>query len=101
MLETQKAERPALIERASKAADEFFVGPVRQIYARRLWQIAEFFEGTDRAKSAKLARAEARVLFHQPTAIGGFSRRLFEKLIGLGAAAAGKSSLPPPPGTVP
>lgn len=84
-LEAQKAEPEAVRQNARKLAEEFFVGPVRQLYARRLWGIAEFFEGTGRANPGKLARAEARQLFHHPTAIGGFSRRLFEKVIALSA----------------
>ena len=96
-LEEKQTPRAELVQRAGKLAEEYFVGAPRQLYARRLWQIAEFFDGTDRPEAAKLARAEARLLFHHATAIGGFSRRLFEKLIELGAAAGGVSTLPKPP----
>ena len=82
-LKASKAEPAALLEPARKLAGEFFVGKLRPLYAWRLWAMAEFFELSGRPGPAKLARAEARTLFHHPTAIGGFGLKLYEKVIAL------------------
>ncbi len=87
-LRAQKAEAPALELKAQEAADAYFEAPVRELYARRLWRMGDFFAGTGREEAAKLARAQARVMFHQDKTAGGFGLRLFEKVIALTEQAA-------------
>lgn len=59
----------------------------RRIWARRLWRQAELFDATGRAEQAKLARAEARSLFHEPKAKSAFLEKMFEKVVMLAERA--------------
>lgn len=59
----------------------------RRIWALRLWRQAELFEATKRAEAAKLARAEARTLFHEPKATSAFLAKMFEKVVMLAERA--------------
>ncbi len=100
--DAQKTE--ALTAKVRQTAAELFTGEVRKLYARRLWAMAELFEASGREQGARIARAEARRLFHTqaPTRFG---ERMFEKVIELSAAAADHAvpggapgGLPAPPG---
>jgi hypothetical protein len=76
-------------------ARAFFTPELRRLYGLRLWRMADFFERTDRAPAARVARAEARRLFHGPEEpFSRFAESLYEKVIRLGglqAAAAAPS----------
>ncbi len=81
------------------AARAFFTEPMRHLYARRLWAMAEYFERTGRERPAQLARAEARRLFHgalEP--YSRFAEFLFEKVLLLSQRAQqqGGEGLPAP-----
>ncbi|MBN8231573.1 hypothetical protein JYK02_29075 [Corallococcus macrosporus] len=76
-------------QRVLDAARAFFTPEVRQRYARRLWRMAAFFEATQRALQADIARGEARRLFHgldEP--FSRFAETLFAKVVVLAAAGA-------------
>ncbi|WP_375760524.1 hypothetical protein [Corallococcus exercitus] len=76
-------------QRVRDAARAFFTPEVRQRYARRLWRMAAFFEATQRALQADIARGEARRLFHgldEP--FSRFAETLFAKVVVLAAAGA-------------
>lgn len=64
--------------KAAELANAFFTPAMRQVYGRRLWQMAELFEGTGRAEAATLARATGRQLFHG-SGPSSFCTRLFVK----------------------
>jgi hypothetical protein len=69
-------------QRVRAAAKAWFTPEVRQRYARRLWRMAAFFDGTERALQADIARGEARRLFHgldEP--FSSFAERLFAKTL--------------------
>lgn len=82
----------------------------RRIWAHRLWRTAEVLEKTQRAEAGRLARAEARLLFHDPKAPSRFLERMFEKVVQLaerarareqrGGATPPPSPVPPPPGLI-
>jgi hypothetical protein len=66
-------------------ARAFFTPERRKLYGLRLWRMADFFERTGRADPARIARAEARRLFHGPEEpFSRFAEALFEKIIRLG-----------------
>jgi len=66
-------------------ARAFFTPETRKLYGLRLWRMADFFERTGRANPARIARAEARRLFHGPEEpFSRFAEALFEKIIRLG-----------------
>jgi hypothetical protein len=66
-------------------ARAFFTPEKRKLYGQRLWRMADVFERTGRADAARIARAEARRLFHGPEEpFSRFAEALFEKLIRLG-----------------
>ena len=101
LTEAQRSEQTlALFHNAARA---FFTPPMQQLYARRLWRMAAFFEGTGRANQAQIARAEARRLFHGPVEpFSRFAEFLFEKVLWLSQRArAGEMPEPPVPGTAP
>ena len=75
-------------------ANESFTSAVRQLYARRLWAMAELFAATDRATAAAHAKAEARLLFHS-TQPSSFAFELFRKVLAIHQEAA-KQKLPAP-----
>ncbi|EAU61703.1 hypothetical protein, partial [Stigmatella aurantiaca] len=59
----------------------FFTPELRQLYGLRLWRMADYFERSGRGPIARVARAEARRLFHGPEEpFSRFAERLFEKL---------------------
>jgi hypothetical protein len=76
----QRAEQ--LHETVRAMALAFFT-PVRSaLYARRLWLMADVFGRTGRPEAARLARAEARRLFHEgPGVFSGFAEGLYGKLL--------------------
>lgn len=77
------------------AAKAFFTPELRRSYAHRLWQMASFYEKTDRPEPAQLARAEARRLYHlAPDSSSAFAEFLFEKVLVL--MARGKEGRPMP-----
>ena len=66
------------------ASEEFQTPAIRQLYGRRLWLMADFFDRTGRAEPAAIARAEARRMFHSaPGMLSPFVVRLFEKVLAL------------------
>ncbi len=90
--EAQKEE--ALRREVEDAAGAFFTAPTAQLYGRRLWHMADHFERSDRPEPARIARAEARRLFHGADGRSSpFAVRLFEKILTLsvssGAAGPG------------
>lgn len=99
--DAQREEQALQAVRAMARA--FFTPEQRRRYGLRLWRMAAFFERTDRAPAARVARAEARRLFHGPEEpFSHFAERLFEKLLRLGGLqslaagnAAGASASPP------
>ena len=101
LTEAQRKEQS--LARVQQSAKEFFTGPMRKVYARRLWAMAELFHASDRVEAAAIARAEARRLFHEPDSVTRFGEGLFEKVLTLSEqearAAEGTQagSLPPPP----
>src|SRR5262249_43130653 len=98
LTEAQRSEQTlALFHNAARA---FFTPQMRAMYARRLWRMASFFEGTSRAKQAQIARAEARRLYHGPAEpFSGFGEFLFEKVLWLSQRArAGEMPQTPGPG---
>lgn len=85
LTDAQKAEQ--LAHKATALAQASIDADKRRLYARRLWHTAELFDATGRAEAARLARAEARLLFH------GTSPSLFlEKMYG----KAAETAAPPP-----
>jgi hypothetical protein len=78
----QQAE--ALRERIRSQAEEFFDAPRRQLYARRLWTVAEALERRGARHLAQVARATARRLFHgSPGLLPPFAEQLFAKVLAL------------------
>lgn len=78
--------------RAAEGASAFFTPALRTLYARRLLQMAELFDFTERAQAATLARATARHLAHTAEA-SPFTTRLFEKVFEHAARAASAEKL--------
>jgi len=78
--EVQRAEQ--IQEKVRAMAEAFFTPERAQLYARRLWALANVFDRTGRAPQAALARAEARRLFHQaPGLFSRFAEALYTKLL--------------------
>lgn len=84
--EAQKKEQS--LQKVQLSAKEFFVGPVRKLYGRRLWAVAELLEAQGRSEPAAIARAEARRLFHEAEGITRFGEGMFEKVWELSQVAA-------------
>ena len=83
-------------------ARAFFTPERRRLYGLRLWRMAEFFERTHRAEPARVARAEARRLFHGPDEpYSRFAEHLFEKVIALAASPAEAPGAPAPSASAP
>ncbi|MFZ5471747.1 MAG: hypothetical protein ACOZIN_20150 [Myxococcota bacterium] len=82
------------LQKMRATAREFFTVPMKQLYARRLWAMAEVFEHTGRTDKAQTARAEARRLFHG-VGESRFAEALFEKVVLLSHLAQ-TGQLPPP-----
>ncbi|MBX5482742.1 MAG: hypothetical protein IRZ16_13015 [Myxococcaceae bacterium] len=89
------AQRAAQLRLAiQSAAEGFLTEERRQLYGRRLWWMADFFARSGRPKSAAIARAEARRLFHAaPGVFSPFVLRMFEKVLTLSGMGP---KLPPP-----
>ncbi|HEX4622231.1 MAG TPA: hypothetical protein VH208_11750, partial [Myxococcaceae bacterium] len=69
------------------SAEAFFIPQVRQLYAGRLWRMADYFRKTGRAEAADVAAAEARRLAHGPPELSPFGLRLFDKVLELSQRA--------------
>lgn len=96
LTDAQKHEQ--LTKKALEAAKEFFTADVRKLYARRLWNMAEVFEASERPEQAAIARAEARRLFNTD-APSAFAEQMFVKVVELTAQAAPSAGrMPMPPG---
>lgn len=93
LTETQRSEQ--LIHALRTASDQFFTRERRRVYARRLWQMARFFERTERERAAAMARAEARRLFHGTDPWKSpFADFLFEKVLVLAKQMQAGGDLP-------
>jgi hypothetical protein len=90
----QKAEQ--LVQRAHATARDFFTPPMKQLYARRLWEMAEYFDATQRPQKAALARSEAKRLFHDDPGVSRFAEFLFEKVVVLTQRAQAGQNMPAP-----
>lgn len=91
----QRAEQ--LHRTVQQMAEETFTEPVRKLYARRLWHMAELFDRSERPEDAAIARAEARRLFHNaPGLFSPFATALFEKILALSSALPGGAPAPSP-----
>ncbi len=86
LLRAQKAEQSAIDLKVKELTDGYFTPAVRELYARRLWRQGEFFAKTERPEAARIARAQARRMFHQQDT-GPFGLRLFQKVIALSEQA--------------
>jgi hypothetical protein len=78
--ETQRQVRVA--DQVARLAAGYLTPARRRRYARRLWTMADFLEGTGRERWAEIARAEARSLFHAG------ARSAFVEAMFLAAAAS-------------
>ncbi|AGC44303.1 hypothetical protein MYSTI_02987 [Myxococcus stipitatus DSM 14675] len=88
--ETQRKEQLQTAVRT--VTQDFFTPDMSRRYALRLWRMADYFEHSARPKEAEVARGEARRLFHgaqQP--YSRFAEHLFEKVLGLVAAAGARA----------
>lgn len=91
------------IQAVRAMARAYFTPERRKLYGVRLWRMAGFFDRTDRASAARVARAEARRLFHGPEEpFSRFAETLFEKILRLGellgpAAEAQRTGASPTP----
>jgi hypothetical protein len=93
----QREEQTLQAVRAMARA--FFTPERRRLYGLRLWRMADFFERTDRPEPARVARAEARRLFHGPEEpFSRFAERFYEKALFL---AGPQASAPGAPGAAP
>ncbi|MHB8872245.1 MAG: hypothetical protein ACYC8T_01030 [Myxococcaceae bacterium] len=92
--EAQKSEQ--VVQKVLATAHEFFTPAMKRLYARRLWRMASYFEGTARPGPAGIARAEARLLFHDAPAPSRFAEYLFEKVLVLTERARAGKELPKP-----
>jgi hypothetical protein len=100
LTEGQKQEQrlqKIMMTAAEVTADE------RRVWAYRLWRTAELLEKTGRDEKGRIARAEARLLFHDAKAPSRFLERLFGKVVELAdraraeqLAAQGQAPAPPP-----
>jgi hypothetical protein len=80
LADVQRAEQ--IQEKARAMAEAFFTPERSKLYARRLWALADVFDGTQRGPKAALARAEARRLYHQPPGLfSRFAEALYTKLL--------------------
>lgn len=93
LTEVQRREQVSQIIRSS--AERFLTPEIRQLYARRLWGMAEVFEATGRARQGEIARAEARTLLHSQTG-SRFIEFLFEKVLLLSEMAKRGQPMPAP-----
>jgi hypothetical protein len=96
--EVQKRE--ARLQKVQLTAAEVSA-EARRVYAHRLWRTAEIFERTAREEPAKIARAEARLLFHDPKAPSRLLERMFEKVLMLAEQARARQQGRPEPAAAP
>lgn len=89
-LDLDEAQKEEAVRRAVEdAAEAFFSRPTAQLYGRRLWHMADHFERSERPEPARIARAEARRLFHGAEARSSpFAVGLFEKILTLSVSSA-------------
>jgi hypothetical protein len=93
-LSAQQREEQAL-QAVRAQARAFFTPERRKLYGLRLWRMADFFERTDRAGPAQVARAEARRLSHGPEEpFSRFAERFFEKALVLAMSQASSPGAP-------
>jgi hypothetical protein len=93
--ENQRAQQ--LRQTIQTMAEGFFSEPMRKLYARRLWHMADLFDRGGRSGPATVARAEARRLFHgAPGLFSPFGVKLFEKVLAL----SGPQNEPTPSGLI-
>lgn len=79
------------------AAEAFFTPERKKLYARRLWEMAKYFDLTQRQRKAQIARAEARRLFHDsPGLFSPFAQRLFEKVLMFTQTVKQRGAMPAP-----
>lgn len=87
---TPEQQTQALRERLRAQVEGFFTEARRQLYARRLWTVAEGLERRGASEPARLARATARRLFHAtPETMPAFAETLFTKVLALMARRPG------------
>jgi hypothetical protein len=80
--EQQRAQQ--LSRTVQALAEAFFTPAIRQLYGRRLWAMGDLYERTGRAEAGRLAKAEARRLYHSaPGLFSPFAVRLYEKVLEL------------------
>jgi hypothetical protein len=79
--------RERLTNACAKLSEGTFTLKTRQLYASRLYGMAELFDASDRGAQAHLARATARHLFHSETT-SVFARELFVKIVDFEAVTA-------------
>ncbi|HYX91951.1 MAG TPA: hypothetical protein VE782_10345 [Myxococcaceae bacterium] len=92
--EHQRAEQLARTVRS--LAEGFFTPAIRQLYGRRLWAMGDLYERLGRNEAGRLAKAEARRLYHAaPGLFSPFAVRLFEKVLELTARASGQQRAEP------
>ena len=103
---TPEQQTQALRERLRAQVEAFFTEARRQLYARRLWDVATGLERRGATEPARMARATARRLFHATAeTLPGFAEALFAKVLALmsrrpgaeGQAMPGAQSGGPPP----
>jgi len=100
LTDAQKSEQ--LVHQFRSAARAFFTPEMQKLYAGRLWRMADFFDRTGRERQARIARAEARRLFHHAAEpFSRFGEFLFEKVLLLSQRAQAGEQLPQPGGPEP
>jgi hypothetical protein len=87
---TPEQQTEALRERLRSQVEAFFTEPRRQLYARRLWAVADGLERRGATEPGRMARATARRLFHAtPETLPAFAEALFTKVLALMARRPG------------
>jgi hypothetical protein len=84
------------LHKAVTGAHAFFTPAMKRLYGQRLWRMGDYFERTGRAEAGRIARAEARRLFHGAPGESRFAEALFEKVIALTERARAGKELPKP-----
>ncbi len=99
-LALSEAQRTVQLDERVRAMAEAFFTPERsQLYARRLWLLADVFERTGRRHPAEVARAEARRLFHHGSGLfSRFAESLYAKLLPPAGEGTGTAATPATPG---
>lgn len=93
--EAQRAEQARHL--VHSMARYFLTPEISKLYARRLWEMADYFDRTDRAMPATWARAEARLLCHAAEdRLSPFAEQFFDKVVELSRQASAGEELPEP-----